>query len=824
MWGALDRKPRGVRAGSYTAEIVWTSASAYTTSERRQEEKGGGGSGAGCGCGELAATDESHESSDDLVELLDDREGWDVRPEVRAALPHRTIRCFYQSVSLLADRGCPQKGHFSYAVGDPAMVKYERPGDPQLGDVAMLHIYALFEDEHGVAYIVPKWNYFWEDIFARADDPRSQEDGCMRGRREVFVGAEVSSGGAHLVLNSQLEGNLNQVPNLLCPCTLAHRDEVEDIEAFEARKDCYWYRYSYDSSMLRWEFVPPPSECGGGGGGGWSPATLPADQPLRMVELFAGLGTVSDAAACAGFQPVCGLEVDAAASSSYCANVPVAGGEEMSVEQFLHALARGEEGMPEPGSIAYLHASPPCQALSPRNRFRSFGRLKAELAPLLEQVAEAVETLLPAYFSLEEVPQLLLTRLALKERPRPGRRPGKLQQAAAAAAADAAFDEGEGVEEVAEEEVEEEAERMAGSSSEGKEDGEADVEEEDSASTIEVRPMLPLLCRLLLGGYQLDVRVLNSAHYGRAYILAARCGHRLPLPPAPRYHAEHGPNRLVHFARRDPLLIPLADWTPLWVQSEPSMPPAVTVAEAIHDLPLLLGSSPVDRHAPFTTICGQVPPRFYHRGTRPSSDKAQANQHPDEPRWWTIAERKRAQSLPDRVQLFGTLGQKAEQVGNAVPWLQAKAVADAVYAAATGRPPVDPVPLLKGFGPVAEAAGAAGAAEDPAVGPVAGPDCVAGAGAGEAVVAAAAAGPVTPAAPLLAACRGVDGIGQEAGGQGACQASGELEFATAKAAAHSQEGEEAGAETGAAKRRRIADEGGQRDGRDSIRDSSCQAV
>ena len=43
-------------------------------------------------------------------------------------------------------------------------------------------------------------------------------------------------------------------------------------------------------------------------------------------------------------------------------------------------------GSAEPGSIAYLHASPPCQALSPRNRFRSFGRLKAELAPLLEQV------------------------------------------------------------------------------------------------------------------------------------------------------------------------------------------------------------------------------------------------------------------------------------------------------------------------------------------------------------------------------------------------------------------------------------------------------
>lgn len=204
------------------------------------------------------------------------------------------------------------------------------------------------------------------------------------------------------------------------------------------------------------------------------------------------------------------------------------------------------------------------------------------------QVAEAVETLLPAYFSLEEVPQLLLTRLALKERPRPGRRPGKLQQAAAAAAADAAFDEGEGVEEAAEEEVEEEAERMAGSSSEGKEDGEADVEEEDSASTIEgglaaclhgclgcswqaaaktyrithihrpaclspfhsapdrlamlplllppvcraVRPMLPLLCRLLLGGYQLDVRVLNSAHYGVPQCRQASAGRRPCLWPS----------------------------------------------------------------------------------------------------------------------------------------------------------------------------------------------------------------------------------------------------------------------------------------------------
>lgn len=28
------------------------------------------------------------------------------------------------------------------------------------------------------------------------------------------------------------------------------------------------------------------------------------------------------------------------------------------------------------------------------------------------------------------------------------------------------------------------------------------------------RPILPLLCRLLLAGYAVDVRVLNAAHYG----------------------------------------------------------------------------------------------------------------------------------------------------------------------------------------------------------------------------------------------------------------------------------------------------------------------
>ena len=38
---------------------------------------------------------------------------------------------------------------------------------------------------------------------------------------------------------------------------------------------------------------------------------------------------MSHAAQAAGFQPVCGVEMDAIAASSYCANLPAAGGNEM---------------------------------------------------------------------------------------------------------------------------------------------------------------------------------------------------------------------------------------------------------------------------------------------------------------------------------------------------------------------------------------------------------------------------------------------------------------------------------------------------------------
>ena len=66
----------------------------------------------------------------------------------------------------------------------------------------MLSVRCVLQDVHGVPYFVPRWAYFWEDVFSRAPDPRSQQDGEMRGRREVFLGMEASAAtGTPLILS-----------------------------------------------------------------------------------------------------------------------------------------------------------------------------------------------------------------------------------------------------------------------------------------------------------------------------------------------------------------------------------------------------------------------------------------------------------------------------------------------------------------------------------------------------------------------------------------------------------------------------------------------
>ena len=66
----------------------------------------------------------------------------------------------------------------------------------------MLSVRCVLQDVHGVPYFVPRWAYFWEDVFSRAPDPRSQQDGEMRGRQEVFLGMEASAAtGTPLILS-----------------------------------------------------------------------------------------------------------------------------------------------------------------------------------------------------------------------------------------------------------------------------------------------------------------------------------------------------------------------------------------------------------------------------------------------------------------------------------------------------------------------------------------------------------------------------------------------------------------------------------------------
>jgi site-specific DNA-cytosine methylase len=113
--------------------------------------------------------------------------------------------------------------------------------------------------------------------------------------------------------------------------------------------------------------------------------------------------------------PVLGVEQDPVAASSFCANVPGAGSDDAPLEQFLAALRAGQEGwlgradslqardgrrmaslptnprclhprLAEPGSVAYLHASPPCRSLSQRNRKRCYERYRQEMVVLLDQV------------------------------------------------------------------------------------------------------------------------------------------------------------------------------------------------------------------------------------------------------------------------------------------------------------------------------------------------------------------------------------------------------------------------------------------------------
>eukprot|EP00887_Chlorella_sp_A99_P001743 scaffold19.g1743.t1 len=699
-------------------------------------------------------------------------------------------------------RGEPLR--WTYCLGDSAVMQYDaRPEGTALPRVAPLWVYALFEDER--------------DIIDSRGEP-GRPDRAALGRAEVFRLCEWAADGSNRILDCNLEGNLNLVMDLLCPATVKQRDTILDLAAYEAQPHHFWYRFSFDSSILRWEWIPPTEAAAGVGG----PARvqLPEDQgqrqhgeartassaqrgqqalgeeqdargaagtdtplqqeqlreerllnagcharqevqhqkqqreqqqqdeqeqqqkqtvqereeeeqqeqqerqvaqqgqqeqpqpwrgqqeqgaplrvagPLTMVDLYAGLGTV-----------LAGVECDPQASSSFCANLPLVATPTCSLAQFLADLQAARSGLPRRGEVTHLHASPPCQALSSRNRQRCLRRFKEELVPALDETMEAVEALAPTFLTLEEVPQFLITSLP---------RDDPLQPPPDAAARE--------------------------EQEEGWRDSDMLVSPD---GTVAVRAWLRVVPRLLLLGYQ------------RVFLIAAKCGYRLPPPPQPQYRdleasirglhlrklgavpASGAHTTLIFFASDDRLLT-MDGWSSLFLRAPGGgeLPEAVTVEEAIGDLPLLLQDAghesgracqaycprrePMSRYAEF--MRRGAGPVLLHHERRPMETGAQPappgglfptvcgyyndhkgfgrglgarNQHYEEPRWFTLAERKRAQSLPDRTQLFGsTLREKGVQVGNAVPYVLARAVAQAVYEASTGRPPPDPTPLLKGY-------------------------------------------------------------------------------------------------------------------------------
>ena len=222
------------------------------------------------------------------------------------------------------------------------------------------------------------------------------------------------------------------------------------------------------------------------------------------------------------------------------------------------------------------------------------------------------------------------------------------------------------------------------------------------------------------------MRVLQAAHYGapqgraRLFLFAARRGYQLPIPPEPMYHFK---SRYVGFPK-DPNLATIGNWDCMSVESSECLPPAVTSLEAIDDLPLLgdeagicMAYTPrnpecvsryarymrhnaahmlhdhqrllrtvgkrVDATRPFSTIIGQ-------------DDKWSHSIYYAENRSLTVLERRRGQSFPDKMVVAGSVVDQLKIVGNAVPFLLARAVAASVMVAATGNPSsAPPLPYLK---------------------------------------------------------------------------------------------------------------------------------
>ncbi|BDA45118.1 probable DNA (cytosine-5)-methyltransferase 3 at N-terminal half [Coccomyxa sp. Obi] len=243
---------------------------------------------------------------------------------------------------------------------------------------------------------------------------------------------------------------------------------------------------------------------------------------------------------------------------------------------------------------------------------------------------------------------------------------------------------------------------------------------------IQVRCIWRILLPLLDMGYQVDMRILNAVHFAvpqtrsRLILWGAKTGYMLPTPPSPWTHyVVKKPGMQTDEALRMRM-----EWSDLAVTSDAALPPALSVRDAIHDLPLHVeagsgshvfeyitdveessvlvkflrrgkgaglyhwmpgaasntekclqkGSETSCYDKPFSTICGSTS----HHPANNLCPRPGAN------RLITVAERKRFQSFPDHARLEGPVTAQMQQVGNAVPPLLAWAILGSVFSAAYG--------------------------------------------------------------------------------------------------------------------------------------------
>lgn len=732
-------------------------------------------------------------SSSDLNDMRD----WEVKPSGRAisasltpfgSCPGASQLTFYRAVSMLRDERDPAYSKGStviHSVGDTVLIEWARndPKEPQgsFKDQAVCRIMAIFADKDGLMCFIPQWGRSWSDVVMPYSSVDTVEpDDELRGSREVFWEAEKGGPWDDAVPLPLVERGLvadrNFIHNISRSCVVRHKDEFEteeELKEYLEQPDTYFYRYSLPhAGPLRFESLPRP---------GAAPEVEKRilSAPLRMVDVFCGSGAVSDAASEVGWSVSLGVENDLKAFQTYARNCPNSARIKLSVQDYLELVREGCPNVPGRGQVDWLHVSPPCQSLCQQNAHKGIDRFDSELRPLLQCIQELILEVEPKYITIEEVPRFLYAKLPKVQYTKRTvkRKTGREEKQAQAKKKRCEDESGSAAAEVGDnEEIEEEEDLLEESdfvNDDGEEDGPGNLEVEvdldegggdvgiendeadeagvkhdalvkDEKSRLSVRPWLHVVPALLTSDWQVDMRVLNSAHYGvpqargRLFLFAARRGYELPAPPLPQYHSNL---RHVGFTQ-DACLATMSNWSCLMVHSDPSLPHAVTALEAIDDLPRIFnGSERADRNGKTATKdinrgwAGQYVPRdaakvskysrymrvgappqiFDHErclrtcGTQLNPHKPFGTIIGQDDRWskavhyaehraLSLLERRRAQSFPDRLHIGGSLSEQLKIVGNAVPWLMARAVAASVLEAATGHSPEGPsVPMLKGW-------------------------------------------------------------------------------------------------------------------------------